>query len=84
MLMMDLEGGLADIATSKTQHLTTMDEIEDAFLWLAQQEHDFKTLAIDSADWLERIIHQRVAQKNGKTTVGDVAYGAGYKHALGS
>ena len=69
VLMMDLEDGLADIATSKTQHLTTMDEIEDAFLWLAQQEHGFTTLAIDSADWLERIIHQRVAQKNGKATV---------------
>ena len=83
VLMMDLEDGLADIDTSKTQHLTTMDEIEDAFLWLAQQEHGFTTLAIDSADWLERIIHQRVAQKNGKATVGDIPYGNGYKQALG-
>jgi hypothetical protein len=56
--------------------------VVDALTWLAQQQHDFKTLAIDTVDWLEAIIHQQVANDAGKKSIADIGYGAGYKSAV--
>ena len=83
VLMMDLEDGLADIDCSRTEVVKDLLHAREIIEWLRSEKHEFRTLVIDSADWLERIIHQRVAQKNGKATVGDIPYGNGYKQALG-
>ena len=81
-LLINIEDGVGDIDCAKTQHLTTLEQVGDALLWLATNKHDFKTVAIDSADWLESLIHAEVAKKAGKESIADIGYGAGYKQAL--
>lgn len=80
-LILNLEDGLNDIDCHKTQPLTSLEAISSALTWLATMEHKFKHVAIDSADWLESLIHKEVARKAGKDFA-DIGYGAGYKAAL--
>lgn len=49
---------------------------------LATQEHDFKTVVIDSVDWLEPLIWAQVASENGKKNIEDIGYGKGYMMAI--
>lgn len=81
-LLLNIEDGVGDIDCSKTEHLTSLDAVNEALLWIANDKHEFKHVAIDSADWLESLIHAEVAKKAGKESIADIGYGAGYKQAL--
>lgn len=80
-LLINLEDGLNDIDCAKTEHLTTLDSLNEALIWLANSKHDFRTIAIDSADWLEGMIHSEVGRKAQKDFA-EIGYGNGYKMAL--
>lgn len=82
-IFINLEDGLNNIDCQRTEHLTTLDGINDALNWLIASKHDFYTVAIDSMDWLESIIHFEVAKAANKVSIADIGYGAGYKQALG-
>jgi hypothetical protein len=81
VLFLNLEDGLNDIDAAKSEHLTALDSVLEALTWLASQKHGFRWVAVDSVDWLEGLIHDEVARKAGKATIGDIAFGAGYKSA---
>lgn len=78
------EDGLNGIDTDAFPLATTYQEIKDALTLLMTESHDYKTLVIDSADWLERIIHAEVCRRDGVSTVAKAGggYGAGYLIAL--
>ncbi len=82
-IFINLEDGLNNIDCQRTEHLTTLDGINDALNWLIASKHEFYTVAIDSMDWLESIIHFEVAKAANKSSIADIGYGAGYKQALG-
>lgn len=48
---------------------------------LAVSGSEYKTLVIDTADWMERAIHQFICARDGKRGVEDYGYGKGYKVA---
>lgn len=81
-LLINLEDGLNDIDCAKTEHLTSLDSVNETLNWIASSKHDFRTVAIDTADWLEGLIHSEVARKAGKDTIADIGFGKGYKEAL--
>ena len=81
-LIINLEDGVADIDCTKTELISTLDGFMDVLLWLANEKHEFKSLAVDSLDWLESIIHQVIAKKANKGSIAEIGYGAGYKQAL--
>lgn len=43
---------------------------------------NIKTLAVDSIDWMEGLIHKAVAKADGKENIEEIGYGRGYKLAL--
>ena len=49
------------------------------------EKHDFRTVVLDTADWLERLIHDKVCERFGASNIekADGGYGRGYVHALG-
>lgn len=79
-LVLDIEGGLdaLEVARYKTQSVA---DIMDAISTLYTQEHQYATLGIDSADWMEQLIFNQVAAEAGKPSIADIGYGAGYKTA---
>lgn len=60
-------------------------QLEDA--WFAMMElggsadHGFKTVVVDSADWLEQLIWKTVCEKHGKRAITDFDFGKGYGEA---
>jgi len=54
--------------------LATVDE-------LTANPSEFKTVVIDTMDWLERSIHAFICERDGKQNVEDYGYGKGYKVA---
>lgn len=60
----------------------TVDEFTGNLQSLLAEPHNFGTVVIDSLDWLQRLIWQRVCEDGGKKNIEDIGYGKGYKFAL--
>lgn len=60
----------------------TYDEFNRNLTILATEDHEYKTLVIDTLDKLESLIWDKVASENGKNHISEFAYGKGYEHAL--
>ena len=75
------EEGLDAINVDAFPVCTSYEEIVEAVGALANEDHDFATVVVDSADWAEQLIHKRVAQDNNVATIDAIGYGRGYKAA---
>lgn len=78
-VFLNLEDGLEDIDCARTPLLGTLNEVVSAVAWLGTMQHSYKNVAVDTLDWLEKLINREVASAANKTTVGDIPYGKGYE-----
>jgi hypothetical protein len=78
------EEGLDEIACDKFPLATAYDEVLSALVELRTEPHDYETVVIDSLDWLERLVHDKVCQECGAASIekADGGYSRGYTHAL--
>ena len=76
------EDGLGDLAVPHFPLVTTFAEVVDHIDALVQETHDYKTVVIDSGDWLEAILWAQVAEDHGKKNIEEIGYGKGYLFAL--
>lgn len=82
-LILDIEGGLGGIDCASIPLIgKPWSEILSTLTELATEEHDYKTIVLDSLDWLERLMHIDICQVRGCISIGDLQYGAGYVQAL--
>lgn len=72
------EDGIADLDVASFPLCLDLNAAYQAIVELGGGDHEFKTVVIDSADWLERLIWKRVCEKEGKKAITDFGYGAGY------
>lgn len=61
-IFIQTEDGLRGLDAEAFPLANKYQDVVDALGVLAQEDHDYKTLIIDSADWLERLIHQQVIE----------------------
>jgi hypothetical protein len=80
-LMLNLEDGLDNVDCDKTEVLGSIAAVGEALAWLVSEKHSYKTVAIDTADWLEALIHQDIGRKANKDFA-DIGFGNGYKQAI--
>ncbi|GIW85378.1 MAG TPA: ATP-binding protein [Dehalococcoidia bacterium] len=78
------EDGLDEIDCDKFPLATTYDEVLAALAGLRAEPHEYETVVIDSLDWLERMIWDKVCQESGAKSIekADGGYAKGYTHAL--
>jgi len=76
------EDGLDAIPVSAFPLCKVYAEVLDALRSLASGDHDYQTVVLDSADWLESLIWAHTAKVNGHDTIEDFGYGKGYVLAL--
>lgn len=62
--------------------LKTYSDVTAAIGELINQPHEFKTLALDSVDWLEPLIHAETCRVNKWSNIEDPGYGKGFAAAL--
>jgi hypothetical protein len=78
------EDGLDELSCDKFPLATCSQDVTAALGDLLSEEHDYQTVVIDSLDWLERLIWDRVCQDFGVKSIekADGGYARGYMHAL--
>jgi hypothetical protein len=78
------EDGLDAIDCAKFPLATNYGDVRDALAELHTQPHDYETVVIDSLDWLERLIWDRVCHESGVKSIekADGGFAKGYTAAL--
>lgn len=76
------EDGLDAIDTPAFPLAKNWGEVLSYLGELAEGDHDRKTVVLDSADWLERLIHAQVCEEKKVKSIEDIGYGKGYLFAL--
>jgi hypothetical protein len=76
------EDGLGTLPVAHFPLSRTFEEVIEALAALYTEDHDFKTLVIDSVDWLEPLIWVKACRNNGWNSIEDAGYGKGYIAAL--
>lgn len=82
-IFIQTEDGLNGIDASAFPLATTYQDVLDQLDSLINEDHNFKTVVIDSADWLEKFIHAHVCQTYQVVSIELAAggYGKGYSIA---
>lgn len=80
-VVIQTEDGLGTLKVPAFPLAKSFQDVLDALASLATEAHEFKTLAVDSLDWLEPLIWQHVCQANGWKSIEDPGYGKGYVEA---
>jgi hypothetical protein len=78
LMPIDGEDGADALEVAKFPTIKTMAELTEGITALAQQEHQFSTLIVDSLSALEPLLWQDVCAKHKKASVEDFGYGKGY------
>lgn len=80
--IIDLEKG-ADNFDIPRANASTLEEFYAILDYILLGKHKFKTIVIDSSDWLEALIHKKICKDSGADSISDkrtdaTAYGNGY------
>lgn len=83
-IFVQTEDGLGEINCRKFPLANSVSEVISELTALRDEPHDFQTVVIDSADWLERLIFDEICREFGVRSIekADGGYGKGYTHAL--
>jgi len=77
-VFLDTEGGTHHLDVARFDAATSWDQINAAVAQLAKADHPFKTLVIDTADWLEKRLAEHLCRKLNKESIEDFGYGKGW------
>jgi len=83
-IFIQTEDGLGQIDCHKFPLARSYEDVDSALAELHTEKHSYQTVVIDSLDWLERIIWDRLCKAYGVASIEKVdgGYGKGYIHAL--
>lgn len=76
------EEGLNDIDCESFPVASSYKEVFNNISELGAEEHKYKTVIVDTLDWLERFIWAEVTEEVGRKNIEDIGYAKGYKFAL--
>jgi hypothetical protein len=81
-VFLQTEDGLGEIECDKFPLITTFDQAMQALSELYSEKHSYRTVVVDSLDWLERLIWAEVCRKRNVESIEDIGYAKGYVFAL--
>jgi hypothetical protein len=81
-IVLQTEDGLGEIDCHKFPLAQSLGEVMQSLGALYQESHSYRTVVIDSLDWLERLIHAEVCRARQVASIEDISYGKGYAFAI--
>ncbi|MFN9111009.1 MAG: ATP-binding protein [Bacteroidota bacterium] len=72
------EEGANDIEVAKFPICASWDQLMWCIGQLCTEQHQYRTVTIDTVDWAEKLVHSKVAAAHGVEQIGDIKYGRGY------
>jgi hypothetical protein len=76
------EDGVSQLNVARFPEPSSYEEIVEALETLRTETHDYKTLVIDTIDWLEPLLWAKVCKDGGKPHIEAFGFGKGYDAAL--
>jgi hypothetical protein len=76
------EDGLGKLQVPHFPLATSYADVSEALEALRTEEHDFRTVVIDSVDWLEPLIWAEACKRNNWPTIEFPGFGKGYAEAV--
>ncbi|WP_157447440.1 ATP-binding protein [Chthoniobacter flavus] len=77
-VFLDTEGGTHHLDVARFPAPKTWDDVTKTIAALASEPHEFRTLVVDTADWLEKLLIEDVCRRANKTSIEEFGYGKGY------
>lgn len=81
-IFIQTEDGLGEIDCDKFPVAKTFDEVMASLGELYTEKHGYRTVVVDSLDWLERLIWADICRQREVKNIDDIEYGKGYGFAL--
>lgn len=81
-IFLGAEEGTSQLDVARLPEPKCWQDVLDAIDELSTESHDFKTLVLDTLDWLEPLCWAEVCRTGGKETIEDFGFGKGYVAAL--
>lgn len=81
-IFLGAEDGFGLIDVPRFPEPRTWTEVTEAVRTLEATEHSFKTLVLDTVDWLEPLCWAEVCREGGKSSIEEFGYGKGYTASL--
>jgi len=81
-IFIQTEDGLANIDCAKFPVSKSYDDVIENLRAIHDDDHKFETLAIDSLDWLERLIWDKVCKDKNVSSIDEIGYAKGYGFAM--
>jgi hypothetical protein len=81
-LFLQTEDGLGEIDCDRFPLAVSYGQFIDQLGAVCSQDHNYKTLVVDTLDWLEKLVWADVCRKESKSSIEEISYGKGYKLAL--
>lgn len=81
-IFVQVEDGLGVVEVDHFPRAKSFEDVMAALEELASQEHKYRSVVIDSLDWLEPMVWDSVCKANGKNSIEEFGYGKGYVEAL--
>ena len=83
-IFVQTEDGLGQIDVPHFPLAKTFEEVMTALDTLINEKHEYKTVVVDSIDWLEGLVWKYTCQQHGKNSIEEFGFGKGYVEALGN
>lgn len=77
-VFLDIEGGTKQLDVARIEPMTSAEDVRKAIADLTSQPHDFRTVVIDTADWLEKKLTDEICRKGKVDGIEGFGYGKGY------
>ena len=77
-VFIDTENSTTRMDVARIEYIPNWEGLEGAVLQLYNEEHDFKTLVVDTADWAELMCVKQVCRDNKVSSIENIGYGKGY------
>ena len=81
-ILLRTEDGATGLDVQTFDMIKKLSDLRDALHALREEKHDFKTVILDSLDWLEPLVFAEVCKAQKIKSIEDLGYGKGYVYAL--
>lgn len=81
-IFIQTEDGIGDINCDRLALVTSYDQFINQLKAIYTEKHTYRTLVVDSLDWLERLIQTHVCELLKIKAIGDADHGKGYVRAV--
>ncbi len=81
-IFVQTEDGLGEIECDKFPLATRFDQVMKSLEALYTEGHPYRTVVVDSLDWLERLVWEEVCKEKGVGSIEDIGYAKGYVFSI--